>query len=63
MAQINYNLTVGVELASYIDPAGTQTKGTQEWTIAKSGSNISLTLTTSGAFDPVAGTGTIGASR
>jgi Ca2+-binding RTX toxin-like protein len=59
MAQINYNLTVGVELASYIDPAGTQTKGTQEWTIAKSGSNISLTLTTSGAFDPVAGTGTI----
>ena len=46
MAQIKYNIPIGVELASYIDPAGTQTKTAKEWTITKAGSNIAVVLTT-----------------
>jgi Ca2+-binding RTX toxin-like protein len=59
MAQIKYNIPIGVELASYIDPAGTQTKTAKEWTITKAGSNIAVVLTTEGTFDTAAGTGTI----
>jgi Ca2+-binding RTX toxin-like protein len=59
MATINYNTPIGVELASYIDPAGMQTKATKEWTITKPTLNVSLVLTTTGAFDLMNGTGTI----
>jgi serralysin len=43
MASITYTIPIGVELASYIDPQGTQTVGTTSWAFNKPG-NISLTL-------------------